>query len=90
MITEDGDETIIAPVTVAATDYTGDYFGFVNRARARNYVEVAQIHRKDSPCLGLWTIRASPSKSSPNPRPSRSWALAGCSRSVADAVHKIF
>jgi hypothetical protein len=38
MTDSSGDETK-ASATVLAADYTGDYFGFVTRARARNYVE---------------------------------------------------
>lgn len=33
----DGDVTTTGLLTVVAADFTGDYFGFVTRARARNY-----------------------------------------------------
>jgi len=36
MATENGEVTNIAPVSFLAADYTGDYFGFVTRARSRN------------------------------------------------------
>jgi len=39
MTTADGEVTTIDPVLLTAADYTGDYFGFVTRARARNYVD---------------------------------------------------
>ena len=39
MMTENGDVTTIPTLTVAAADYTGDYFGFVTRARARYYAD---------------------------------------------------
>lgn len=38
LIDADGDKTVVS-TSVPAADYTGDYFGFVTRARARNYVE---------------------------------------------------
>jgi hypothetical protein len=37
----DGDVTTMPTLTVAAADYTGDYFGFVTRARARNFDDTA-------------------------------------------------
>lgn len=36
-MTAAGDVTTIPTTTVAAADFTGDYFGFVTRARARNF-----------------------------------------------------
>jgi len=37
-----GDVTTLDPITVAAADFTGDYFGFVTRSRARNFPDTVE------------------------------------------------
>ena len=48
MIDEDGAVTTVS-TTVATADYTGDYFGFVTRARARNYLTDPTPEGRGSP-----------------------------------------